>query len=131
MEKEKEKSKDDERSQLEYYIKRAAKVSSNVISPLAVNEVKKDDEIYVCKIFGGINGRGSWRIYHNSLSTFMDVLYTYYGIDSWIIKIENDCLDDVFTAEIGVRYRKEHIGMEDIDDDDIFDIGKLARTLSA
>lgn len=54
-------------------------------------------------ICGGMNGCGEWNNYFNTLSNFVAVLKEYFGIDAWLIKLTNDCPDDVFYAEFGFR----------------------------
>ena len=132
-EKDEEKQYEDKETEsLFHWTKRAAAVSSNIISPLTIHEVKKDEYgTNVAVVYGGINGRGNWRNYFNIISTFLDTLNTYYGIDGWLIKLENDCLDDCWTAEIGLRFKKHCIDTAESpekneDDEMIFDIGKLA-----
>lgn len=129
---EEKRTEDKETESLFYWAKRAAAVSSNVISPLTIHEVKKDKYgTNVMVVYGGVNGRGNWRNYFNIIATFLDTLNTYYGIHGWLIKLENDCLDDCWTAEIGVKFKKHSIDSVDDakgeeEDEMIFDIGKLA-----
>lgn len=54
----------------------------------------------VC-ISGGLNGHGVWSDYLATLSKVMREIEMVYP-DSFIEKIENDTLDDVFYAYIGI-----------------------------
>ena len=60
----------------------------------------------VGKIYGGLNGPGNWADYFMDLSKLINILKKQYNIDSWLIKLENDPLDDIFYAQIGMRYEK-------------------------
>ena len=61
----------------------------------------------VGKIYGGLNGPGNWADYFTDLSKLINILKNQYKIDSWLIKLENDPPDDIFYAQIGMRYKNE------------------------
>ncbi len=74
---------------------------------------------YIATIFGGLNGCGNWADYCTALSAlFSEGGYAKYdpkkreGLNyhSWMIALQNDCLDDVWTACIGVRPYLEKLG---------------------
>ena len=54
----------------------------------------------VC-ISGGLNGRGEWSNYFETLAKFMYQVELRYP-DAYVVKLENDCLDDVFYLTIKV-----------------------------
>lgn len=64
--------------------------------PLSVMEVKELDEIYQVIIVGGNNGFSDWPKYLTNLAQLMR------SIDCWLITLENDVLDDIHYATIGV-----------------------------
>lgn len=57
-------------------------------------------------ITGGLNGCGEWKNYFTDLSKVMAKLEDE-GYHVWTIKLENDCLDDVFTLKVGIRRKKD------------------------
>ena len=65
--------------------------------PLRVLEVKELDEIYQVILVGGNNGFHDWPKYLTDLAQLMG------SIDCWLINLENDVLDDIHYATIGVR----------------------------
>lgn len=78
------------------------------------NEMKNDDRIYVAdkyidrygtmviSVAGGRNGSGNWSSYLSNLSNVMTELMNR-NIDCWFINGQNDCLDDVFNMEFGIK----------------------------
>ena len=50
---------------------------------------------------GGLNGSGEWKNYFSDLSQICDTLAEK-GFDMWLIKLDNDCLDDIFYATFGI-----------------------------
>lgn len=60
----------------------------------------KNDEYgyYIAKFYGGLNGSGKWKNYVDEIKKLFTSLK-----DSWLIKIENDCCDDVWVLEIGFK----------------------------
>lgn len=59
----------------------------------------------VIELRGGINGIGEWKDYLFDLQLIFSEL-DMKNIHAWVIKLENDCLDDVFTLTIGVDDKK-------------------------
>jgi hypothetical protein len=54
----------------------------------------------VC-VSGGLNGRGIWSNYFETLAKFMYQVELRFP-DAYVVKLENDCLDDVFYLTIKV-----------------------------
>lgn len=75
--------------------------STNKISLDSVTKViQMDDSIwYSAKIYGGVNGNGTWSSYLEDIKK----LFTSIVQDVWLIDIENDVPDDVWTLRIGFR----------------------------
>lgn len=57
------------------------------------------------KLWGGLNGCGSWSNYFKSLSMLIDTL-SIRNVWCWLVEIENDCVDDVFYAKFGAKFYK-------------------------
>lgn len=55
-----------------------------------------------CVISGGLNGPGKWEDYLKDMAKLIQKVKDA-GIHIWMIEGENDCLDDVFTMNFGVR----------------------------
>lgn len=70
-----------------------------------------NEDYLVVQIYGGRNGTGDWITYWKELEQFLielsETRYDYqgahYSCDVWVIRLENDCMDDVFTLYIGVK----------------------------
>lgn len=75
--------------------------STNKISLDSVTKViQMDDSVwYSAKIYGGVNGNGTWSSYLEDIKK----LFTSIVQDVWLIDIENDVSDDVWTLRIGFR----------------------------
>lgn len=58
----------------------------------------KEGSHYVCSVYGGLNGGGKWTNYFSDLKTIFEKLG-----HAWLIKIENDCLDDLWSATFCFR----------------------------
>lgn len=56
----------------------------------------------VIELDGGLNGIGEWNDYLYDLYSIFSEL-SLKKIHAWMISLENDCLDDIFTVKIGVR----------------------------
>lgn len=56
----------------------------------------------VVDLTGGWNGNGKWDTYFGALKEFIEKLAKE-KVDAWLIQMENDCLDDVFTASVGLK----------------------------
>ena len=66
------------------------------------NIVKNEETYSVVQITGGLNGTGDWEDYFNDLRILVSSLKKQFE-KVYLIKIINDCYDDVFYAEIGVK----------------------------
>ena len=53
----------------------------------------KEGGYYVCSVYGGLNGGGKWTNYLSDLKTIFEKI----GY-AWLIEMENDCLDDLWSA---------------------------------
>jgi len=62
------------------------------------------DGHYVALICGGSNGNGTWTAYLQQLVSIMFSLNEQ-GYKTWLIRLDNDCPDDVWYAYIGVEER--------------------------
>lgn len=70
-----------------------------------IKKIEEDGDFYfVVSLYGGKNGNGNWDEYLTHLhKLFVEFDYTKSGIkDVWMIKLINDCLDDVHTVFIGL-----------------------------
>ena len=65
--------------------------------PLEVIGVRELNEIYQATLVGGNNGVHNWPQYLTDLAKLMG------NIDCWLITLENDVLDDIHYATIGIR----------------------------
>ena len=62
----------------------------------------------VIRLIGGLNGPATWVNYLGGISIIIDKLNQLPEIkNAYIVELENDCLDDVFDAIIGVRPSSE------------------------
>lgn len=59
----------------------------------------------VAEFYGGLNGPGDWFEYMKDITTLFDILQSEY--DCWLVNLENDCPDDVFTLKIGISRKSE------------------------
>ena len=75
--------------------------STNKISLDSVTKViQMDDSVwYSAKIYGGVNGNGTWSSYLEDIKKLFSSIVQ----DVWLIDIENDVPDDVWTLRIGFR----------------------------
>lgn len=63
---------------------------------ISVEEQKEGH--WIATIYGGFNGNGSWNLYIRQIEMIIDSLQ-----GSWIIDLNNDCLDDLWTLRLGFR----------------------------
>lgn len=63
---------------------------------ISVEEQKESH--WIATIYGGLNGNGSWNLYIRQIGMIIDSLQ-----GSWIIDLNNDCLDDLWTLRLGFR----------------------------
>ena len=54
---------------------------------------------------GGLNGRGEWKDYFIDLSELFKELDKN-DFDAWVIKLDNDCADDIFYCRTGISRKK-------------------------
>ena len=76
------------------------------LGELALNPDENYDDpspYYIVQIYGGLNGSGEWTDYFEDLTTMAKALETIGH--AWLIELENDCLDDVFTLTMGLRLK--------------------------
>lgn len=70
--------------------------------PTIIKELSNDDEDgYSICISAGMNGRGIWSNYFETLAKFMFQLELFYP-NAYLIKIDNDAVDDVFYFYVGI-----------------------------
>ena len=63
---------------------------------ISVEEQKEGH--WIATIYGGFNGNGNWNLYIRQIGMIIDSLQ-----GSWIIDLNNDCLDDLWTLRLGFR----------------------------
>lgn len=72
-----------------------------------VVELRPCERYFVARIYGGLNGTGKWEEYLEDINKLIkDIKKNYH---CWVVQILNDCLDDVWTLEIGVRWSEKDI----------------------
>lgn len=54
---------------------------------------------------GGLNGSGEWKNYFVDLAKIFEELDKN-GFNVWVIKLDNDCPDDIFYCRIGITRKK-------------------------
>ena len=54
---------------------------------------------------GGLNGIGEWKDYFTDLSKLFEELGKN-GFDVWVIRLDNDCPDDIFYCRTGISRKK-------------------------
>lgn len=76
-------------------------IDSLQLKGVQVKNVKKQKEgHYIVTIYGGLNGYASWDFYIRQIKTIIDSLQR-----SWVISLNNDCLDDVWTLQLGLQMK--------------------------
>lgn len=70
----------------------------------SIVELRKQERYFVARIYGGLNGKGKWIEYNKYISKLFEEIEKDYHC--WMVQLLNDCLDDVFTLEIGVRWKE-------------------------
>ena len=81
--------------------KRSKMSFSNIV------ELKPNERYFVARIYGGLNGAGNWQTYLEDINKLLkDIEKNYH---CWVLQILNDCLDDVWTLEIGVRWSEKDV----------------------
>ena len=51
---------------------------------------------------GGLNGAGEWKNYFTDLARIFEELENN-DFNVWVIRIDNDCLDDIFYCRFGIE----------------------------
>ena len=67
-----------------------------------INDEKNCFSHYLVEISGGNNGKNDWLTYLFEIRRLF-VMLNYEFTDVWLVKIENDCPDDIHYITIGVR----------------------------
>ena len=66
---------------------------------------------FVLKLNGGLNGSGDWMDYFEALSDFCIEL-EHNGVHIWFIDGKNDCLDDVYDFNFGLKKKNDELNEE-------------------
>lgn len=77
------------------------------ISKYALEDIRKIDDgndkcHYIIHISGGDNGNGAWVLYLTELTNVIQQLELNLKSNVYIIKLENDCLDDIHNIFLGL-----------------------------
>lgn len=64
----------------------------------------RHDTYYIASIFGGLNGSGKWTNYLKDIQRLLEQLDNG-NFHVWLIELNNDCSDDVFTLHLGLKTR--------------------------
>lgn len=76
-------------------------IDSLQLERVKVHSVKQQvGGYYIITIYGGLNGCGSWNLYIRQIGMIVDSLR-----DSWVIEINNDRLDDLWTLQLGFEIK--------------------------
>ena len=81
------------------------KTKKDKLSLFDVVEFNKRDQYLVVRFFGGLNGPGKWTEYMSQITKLINEISKEYHC--WLVQLVNDCIDDVFTLDIGVSKPKE------------------------
>jgi hypothetical protein len=81
------------------------KTKKDKLSLFDVVEFNKRDQYLVVRFFGGLNGPGKWTEYMPPITKLINEISKEYHC--WLVQLVNDCIDDVFTLDIGVSKPKE------------------------
>ena len=81
------------------------KTKKDKLSLFDVVEFNKRDQYLVVRFFGGLNGPGKWTEYMPQITKLINEISKEYHC--WLVQLVNDCIDDVFTLDIGVSKPKE------------------------
>ena len=102
--------------EIEVLVKEAIEKSYNDSTKLSLMDEGVTVDEYGTKVFtlsGGLNGKGQWNEYLQTLAIFtvelIDKLRNVYGegADVWLINLKNDCADDIFYPVFGVKVGEE------------------------
>lgn len=64
--------------------------------------IETHSDYKIIHLTGGLNGNGNWNDYLADIQKIFD-LFSKNFKSVWLVKLDNDCPDDVFTLSIGVR----------------------------
>ena len=81
------------------------KTKKDKLSLFDVVEFNKRDQYLVVRFFGGLNGPGKWTEYMPQITKLINEISKEYHC--WLVQLVNDCVDDVFTLDVGVSKPKE------------------------
>ena len=81
------------------------KTKKDKLSLFDVVEFNKRDQYLVVRFFGGLNGPGKWTEYMPQITKLINEISKEYHC--WLVQLVNDCIDDVFTLDIGIEKPKE------------------------
>ncbi len=87
-------------------ITNSVKTQKDKLGMFDVVEFKKRDKYVVIRILGGLNGPGEWTNYMASITKLINKITEEYK-RTWVVQLVNDCIDDVFTLDIGIGIQKE------------------------
>ena len=74
-------------------------IDSLQLEKVRVHSVEQQvDGHYIATIYGGLNGCGNWDLYIRQIGIIIDSLR-----NSRVIEINNDCLDDLWTLQLGFK----------------------------
>lgn len=63
--------------------------------------INKNTGVVLLHICGGLNGKGNWSGYLDQIKTIVS------HFNGWVIKLENDVLDDVWYLQIGYKINEK------------------------
>jgi len=72
------------------------------LSPNYTKILEDKNSYVIAEISGGLNGYGKWEDYFEVLSKFCKEARENYGLKIWLIELNDDCLDDIFYAKLGI-----------------------------
>ena len=107
-------SKEDKEKELDQIMKevypiihsmRTDKSEIGILTGEGFTEVDEYGTKVLC-LSGGLNGCGEWKNYFIDLAKIVAKLEDE-GYHTWTIKLDNDCLDDVFYLKLGIRRKKK------------------------
>ena len=76
-------------------------IDSLQLEKVKVHSVEQQVEgHYIVTIYGGFNGCGNWDLYIRQIGMIIDSLR-----NSWVIEINNDYLDDLWTLQLGFKIK--------------------------
>lgn len=71
----------------------------------AVEDAEPDNNRYIMKLYGGLNGHGDWESYLDGLRTYIKCIKRMPNVDSVdVLEAQSDLPDDLFSVVIVVRF---------------------------